>query len=48
MPSDDPKKRKPDIAFAHELLGGWRPNVPLKEGLAMTIEYFKKKSGILK
>jgi len=40
LPSDDPKRRKPDITLAKELLG-WEPKVPLKEGLAKTIEYFK-------
>ena len=41
LPSDDPKKRKPDIALARELLGGWEPKVPLEEGLAKTIAYFR-------
>ncbi len=40
IPSDDPKRRKPDITLAKELLD-WEPKVPLKEGLAKTIEYFK-------
>lgn len=40
LPSDDPKRRKPDIALAGELLG-WEPKVPLKEGLSKTIEYFR-------
>jgi len=40
LPSDDPKRRKPDIALAKELLG-WEPRVPLAEGLAKTIEYFR-------
>ena len=40
LPSDDPKRRKPDITLAKELLG-WEPKVPLGEGLAKTIEYFK-------
>ena len=40
LPSDDPKRRKPDIMLAKELLG-WEPKVPLKEGLARTIEYFR-------
>jgi len=43
LPGDDPKKRKPDIALAKELLGGWEPKVPLAEGLAKTIEYFRSK-----
>ncbi len=40
IPSDDPKRRKPDITLAKELLG-WEPKVPLQEGLAKTIDYFK-------
>ena len=40
LPSDDPKRRKPDITLAKELLG-WEPKVPLSEGLAKTIEYFR-------
>ena len=40
LPGDDPKKRKPDISLAKELLG-WEPKVPLAEGLAKTIEYFR-------
>ncbi len=40
LPSDDPKRRKPDISLAKELLG-WEPKVPLREGLAKTIAYFR-------
>ena len=40
LPGDDPKKRKPDITLAKELLG-WEPKVPLDEGLAKTIAYFQ-------
>lgn len=39
LPADDPKQRQPDITLAGEKLG-WRPNVPVTEGLAKTIEYF--------
>lgn len=39
LPRDDPRRRKPDIAFAKELLG-WTPAIPLRQGLARTIEYF--------
>ena len=39
LPGDDPKKRKPDITLAKELLG-WEPKIPLAEGLVKTIEYF--------
>ena len=42
LPGDDPKKRKPDITLAKALLG-WEPKIPLDEGLAKTIEYFKGK-----
>ncbi len=37
----DPKQRKPDIAYAKELLH-WEPHIPLREGLAKTIDYFKR------
>ena len=40
LPKDDPKRRKPDITLAKALLG-WEPKVPLKEGLAKTIAYFR-------
>lgn len=43
LPGDDPKKRRPDITLAKALLG-WEPKVPLREGLAKTIEYFKRKT----
>jgi UDP-glucuronate decarboxylase len=39
LPADDPRKRKPDITVAEQVLG-WRPRVALKDGLARTIEYF--------
>jgi UDP-glucuronate decarboxylase len=39
LPSDDPKQRQPDIAFAKETLG-WEPTIALREGLGKTIEYF--------
>ncbi len=39
LPADDPKQRQPDITLAKEKLG-WEPKVPLREGLAKTIEYF--------
>ena len=44
LPDDDPKRRKPDIALAKELLG-WEPRIALQEGLARTIEYFRAKRG---
>ena len=42
LPQDDPRQRQPDITRARKLLK-WEPKVNLKEGLAKTIEYFKKK-----
>jgi dTDP-glucose 4,6-dehydratase len=40
LPTDDPKVRRPDITRAREKLG-WSPKVPLREGLKLTIEWFK-------
>lgn len=41
LPEDDPKQRQPDIAKAKRLLD-WEPKVSLEDGLALTIEYFKR------
>jgi UDP-glucuronate decarboxylase len=41
LPMDDPKQRQPDITLAREKLG-WFPGITLDEGLAKTIEYFRK------
>jgi UDP-glucuronate decarboxylase len=41
LPSDDPRKRCPDISQAKEKLG-WTPRVSLREGLTRTIEYFEE------
>jgi dTDP-glucose 4,6-dehydratase len=41
LPEDDPKVRQPDITKAIQLLG-WEPEIERKQGLEMTIEYFKK------
>ena len=40
LPSDDPKKRRPDITLAQELLS-WEPKVSLREGLKATLAYFR-------
>ncbi len=40
LPKDDPKKRRPDIAKAKEILD-WKPKISLEEGLEKTINYFK-------
>lgn len=39
LPRDDPRQRKPDITRA-EIELGWRPSIPLQEGLTSTIAYF--------
>lgn len=39
LPVDDPKQRQPDITLAGDKLG-WKPIVPVEEGLKMTIDYF--------
>jgi UDP-glucuronate decarboxylase len=41
LPQDDPTRRQPDIALARKMLGGWEPQVPLKEGLQKTIDWFR-------
>ncbi len=41
LPSDDPTQRQPNIAQAKQVLD-WSPRVELAEGLASTIEYFRK------
>jgi nucleoside-diphosphate-sugar epimerase len=38
--ADDPERRKPDIGKMRTRYG-WEPNVPLSEGLAETIAYFR-------
>ncbi|SMF41402.1 UDP-glucuronate decarboxylase [Azospirillum oryzae] len=40
LPQDDPKQRRPDITKARALME-WEPAVPLDEGLARTIAYFR-------
>ena len=39
LPQDDPKRRRPDISRAQQVLG-WEPQVSFDEGMALTIEYF--------
>jgi dTDP-glucose 4,6-dehydratase len=40
LPEGDPKQRKPDITRARTLLG-WEPKVPLEQGLATTVAWFR-------
>ncbi|MEX0967782.1 MAG: UDP-glucuronic acid decarboxylase family protein [Bacteroidia bacterium] len=41
LPINDPQQRKPDITLAQKLFG-WQPTVSRKEGLDITLEYFRK------
>jgi len=41
LPQDDPRQRQPDISRAQRLLG-WKPAIPLKDGLIKTIAYFEE------
>lgn len=41
LPKDDPRKRRPNIDLATELLG-WSPQVPVRTGLGKTIDYFRE------
>jgi len=40
LPVDDPERRRPDITLARDRLG-WEPTIPLREGLARTIAWFR-------
>jgi len=40
LPADDPVRRRPDISLAQEKFD-WSPQVPLREGLAKTVDWFR-------
>ncbi len=40
LPSDDPRRRRPDITKAKTWLN-WEPTVPLQQGLKLTVEDFR-------
>lgn len=42
LPADDPRQRRPDITKAQTLLG-WKPTIPLHEGLERTVADFRKR-----
>ncbi|BAY26052.1 3-beta hydroxysteroid dehydrogenase/isomerase [Calothrix sp. NIES-2100] len=42
LPSDDPRRRRPDITKARTLLD-WEPTIPLQQGLKLTIEDFRSR-----
>ncbi len=41
LPTDDPKRRQPDISLAKEKLG-WEPKINIEKGLEETIQYFRE------
>ena len=41
LPTDDPKRRCPDIQRAQQYLG-WQPKISITQGLAKTIDHFKE------
>jgi nucleoside-diphosphate-sugar epimerase len=41
LPPDDPTRRRPDIGLARSLFD-WEPKVALRDGLALTLEYFSR------
>jgi UDP-glucuronate decarboxylase len=43
LPKDDPRERCPDISKAKRLLG-WKPRISLEQGLARSIEWFRRKT----
>ena len=45
LPQDDPRRRRPDISKAQQLLG-WQPTVSVDEGLYLTIEDFRTRLGV--
>src|SRR5579864_6241849 len=42
---DDPSRRRPDITRVRDELG-WRPRVPLSDGMDKTIEYFREVTAV--
>lgn len=44
LPEDDPRCRCPDITRAKTLLG-WEPEVPLRQGLALTADWVRMQAG---
>jgi UDP-glucuronate decarboxylase len=44
LPSDDPRQRRPDISLAQSAID-WQPQILLEDGLARTIDYFRKLLG---
>ena len=45
LPQDDPRRRRPDMRRAWEVLG-WEPRTGVREGLQKTISWFARRSGV--
>ena len=45
LPQDDPLQRRPDLTRTRQELG-WQPEIPLRDGLARTIEHFARALGV--
>lgn len=43
LPQDDPTRRRPDITKARSLLG-WEPKVNLRQGLELSLNYFRSEA----
>lgn len=41
LPQDDPRRRRPDVTRARDVLG-WEPTTPLEVGIERTIRYFDR------
>jgi dTDP-glucose 4,6-dehydratase len=42
LPDDDPVRRRPDITLAERELG-WRPDIPLRDGLTRTLAWYRER-----
>jgi len=45
LPVDDPTRRRPDITYAHDVLG-WQPEIQLEEGLDRTISWLTSRAAL--
>ncbi|WP_343240270.1 NAD-dependent epimerase/dehydratase family protein [Streptomyces sp. SID14515] len=46
LPEDDPRRRRPDLTLAGELLG-WQPRTALHDGLARTVAWFDRQRPVV-
>lgn len=47
LPQDDPRRRRPDISRARQLLN-WAPSIGLEQGLVATCEWFGRELGVMR